>query len=508
MKADLEEKSLRIVTARVNHETNTFSPVATPLSSFSPQWGEAALRAARGSATAMGAFIEAADNLKADIVTPVFATAFPSGVVAADAYEALCSAIVEDVARGCDAILLDLHGAMVAQDHEDGEGVLLERLREMAADTPIGVALDLHANVTPRMVAAADVIVGFKTYPHVDMFETGQHVERLIRQMLSTGRKPASVCRHVPVLAQTLCMNTTRPGAMRDVVEAARAAERNHGVQAVSIFGGFPLSDIAEAGMSVVVAADHMATAVQVADDLSAMLWERRAEFIYHEEPLGQSVAAAKASATTVGKGPVLMLDHGDNCMSGGTCDTMDVLAEALVQGLDGIVAGPICDPAAVAQIYDAGQGAALEVEVGNRHDLSAIGNTRPPMVLRGRVRSLGDGRYTISGPTYTGMACDMGRCAVLDIGPALVLVSEKTHEPWDIGVFTSSGIDPANCRYLILKSRMYCRPVFEPMARKVIECASPGVTSSNYRLFPYTRLRDPIYPLDPDYQWQGSYPT
>src|SRR5690606_22441253 len=132
-------------------------------------WGEAALRAARGSATAMGAFIEAADNLKADIVTPVFATAFPSGVVAADAYEALCSAIVDDVARGCDAILLDLHGAMVAQDHEDGEGVLLERLREMAADTPIGVALDLHANVTPRMVAAADVIVGFKTYPHVDM---------------------------------------------------------------------------------------------------------------------------------------------------------------------------------------------------------------------------------------------------------------------------------------------------------------------------------------------------
>lgn len=496
---------MRIVTARVNHETNTFSPVATPLSAFSPQWGKDALAAARGSATAMGAFLDLADELEAQVVTPVFASAFPSGIVASDAYDTLCAAIAAEVNAGCDAILLDLHGAMVVEGQDDGEGALLERLRGIAGSTPIGVALDLHGNVSPRMAAAADIIVGFKTYPHVDMVETGWHVARLVGRMLSDGRRPSIACRNVPVLAQTLCMNTGRPGTMRDVIAAARAAERRKGVQAVSVFGGFPLSDIAEAGMSVVAVADDAVTARQVCDDLAALLWERRKEFVYLEEPLATSISAAKAAAAKPGKGPVLLLDHGDNCMSGGTCDTMDVLAEALDQGLDGIAAGPICDPLAVDALHRAGRDAEVEIEIGNRYDLSALGNRNSPLRLRGHVRWLGDGSYVISGPTYTGMTCHMGRCAVLDIGSALILLSERTHEPWDIGVFACAGIDPAAFRFLILKSRMYCRPVFEPLARSAIDCASLGVTSSDYRLFPYAKLRRPIYPLDPDYHWEGG---
>lgn len=499
---------MRIVTARVNHETNTFSPVATPLSAFSPQWGRDALTAARGSSTAMAAFVDLADELGAEVVTPVFASAFPSGVVAGDAYEALCSAIAAEVTAGCDAILLDLHGAMVVEGQDDGEGALLERLRAIAGATPIGVALDLHGNVSSRMAAAADIIVGFKTYPHVDMVETGRHVARLVNRMLSDGQRPSTACRNVPVLAQTLCMNTSRPGTIADAIAAARAAERQEGVQAVSVFGGFPLSDIAEAGMSVVAVADDAATAGRVCDEIAALLWERRKDFVYLEEPLATSILVAKAAAAKPGKGPVLLLDHGDNCMSGGTCDTMDVLAEALEQGLDGIVAGPICDPLAVDALHRAGRHAGVQVEIGNRYDLSALGNRNPPLRLRGHVRWLGDGRYVISGPTYTGMACDMGRCAVLDTGSAQILVSERTHEPWDIGVFACAGVDPAACRFLILKSRMYCRPVFEPLARLAIDCASLGVTSSDYRLFPYAKLRRPIYPLDPDYQWQeGTSP-
>ncbi|HXG29165.1 MAG TPA: MlrC C-terminal domain-containing protein, partial [Nevskiales bacterium] len=228
----------------------------------------------------------------------------------------------------------------------------------------------------------------------------------------------------------------------------------------------------------------------------------RRAEFVYHEAPLAESVAAARVAGQGAGEGPVLLLDHGDNCMSGGTCDTMDVLAEALRQGLDGIVAGPICDPPAVAELVAAGVGARLTLGVGNRVPMPRIGVAKPPLMLTGTVRALTDGEYVISGPTYTGMRCSMGRAALLDAGTARVLVSERPHEPWDLGVFTSVGIDPRACRYLILKSRMYCRPVFEPIARAVVECASLGVTSSDYGLFRFEKLARPIYPLDPDVAW------
>ncbi|HLM40897.1 MAG TPA: MlrC C-terminal domain-containing protein, partial [Microvirga sp.] len=243
--------------------------------------------------------------------------------------------------------------------------------------------------------------------------------------------------------------------------------------------------------------------AAEVACDIGELLWERRAEFVYHEEPLQQSVAAARAAGEEVGQGPVLLLDHGDNCMSGGTCDTMDVLGVALAQGLDDIVVGPICDPDAVAAMMTAGVGARIELGIGNRVAMPRIGVSKDPLRLSGVVRVLGDGEYTISGPTYTGMRCFMGRAAVLETGQARVLVTELPHEPWDLAVFTSVGLDPRACRYLILKSRMYCRPVFEPMARVVIECASRGVTSSDYKLFCFEKLLRPVYPLEEDVLWR-----
>lgn len=154
---------MRFVIARLNHETNTFSPLPTPLVSFSPRRGEDARRAAEGSATAMGAFLSFAERQGAEIVTPLSATANPSGPVSDQAFESMADAIVEAVASGCDAVLLDLHGAMVTESIDDGEGELLERLRAVAPEVPIGVALDLHGNITARMIDNADVLVGFKT---------------------------------------------------------------------------------------------------------------------------------------------------------------------------------------------------------------------------------------------------------------------------------------------------------------------------------------------------------
>ncbi|RJG08996.1 M81 family peptidase [Pseudomonas cavernicola] len=494
---------MRLVIARMNHETNTFSPVPTPLEAFAPRWGKDALDAASGSTTAMGAFLAFAQRVDAKVITPVFATANPSGLVEDMAWQAMSDAIVEAVSEGCDAVLLDLHGAMVTRSHTDGEGELLSRVRAAAPTTPIGVALDLHTNLTRKMVENSDVLVGFKTYPHVDMVETGEHVARLIERMLEDNLRPARAWVHPPLLAHTLMMNTNTPGAMRSAIEAARQAEGQDGVLAATVFGGFPLADIPDAGMSVVVVAEDHAQAQAVATRLSAQLWAEREHFVYQETDLKGSIAHARNVGEASGSGPVLLLDHGDNCMSGGTCDTMDVLAEALAQGLDDIIAGPFCDPGAVNALIEAGVGTRVSLEVGNRlPPLAAIGAQKKPLHMSGIVRAISDGEYVVSGPTYTGMRCTMGKSAVLDTGTAKLLISERPHEPWDLGVYQSVGLQPASCRFLILKSRMYYRPVFAPLSKVIIDCASQGVTSSDYRLFNFERLPRPIYPIDPTTPW------
>ncbi len=490
---------MKVVIARLNHETNTFSPVLTPLVAFGagdprgPAFGADAYAQGRDSQTAMGAFIAFAESHGCTLVTPLCAMANPSGPVDAAAFETMCGAIVTAVAAGCDAILLDLHGAMVAEGVDDGEGELLARIRAIAPRTPLAVALDLHGNISDRMVALANVVVGFKTYPHVDMVETGNHAARLLFTTIESGRRPALAIARPGVLAQTLRQNTEIHGAMRDVVEAARACERE-GALAATVFGGFFLADIPDAGMSVVVVADDAERAQAWADRIAGLARERRDEFIFHQQPLAASVA----EAARVCDGLVLLLDHGDNCMSGGTCDTMDVLAECLLQGLGNIGVGPICDPVAVAQLIAAGVGATVTVDLGNKLPMPLIGlANRTPLRLTGRVKAVSDGEYTISGPIYRGTRCYMGRTVLFDIGPAEIVVTEQTQEPWDVGVFACVGLDPAAKRYLILKSRMYYRPVFGPMAAAVIECASAGCCASDLSQYAFGRLRRPIYPLD-----------
>ena len=243
---------MKILIARLNHETNTFSPVPTPLAAFGPDgpsFGEQAYRDNKGMRTAMSAFIDLAEQAGATLVTPVSASANPSGPVDAQAYTTLCQSIL-DAAPGCDAILLDLHGAMVAQNSVDGEGDLLARLRAAAPGVPIGVALDLHANVTAAMVGNADVIVGFKTYPHIDMYETGEHAGRLLLDLLAGRSRPAMRWHSLALMAHTL-RSASFTGAMQRAIEAARAAEKSESL-AVSIFAGFSLSDI-EAPCSVVL---------------------------------------------------------------------------------------------------------------------------------------------------------------------------------------------------------------------------------------------------------------
>jgi len=490
---------MKVLIARMNHETNSFSPVPTPLSAFGrngPSYDTDALRENHGARTAMAAFIDLAEAHDATMITPLSAWANPSGPVDARAYDLMCQSILDRV-PGCDAIFLDLHGAMVAENSDDGEGDLLARVRAAAPHTPIAVALDLHGNLTEAIVRNADVVVAFKTYPHVDMYETGAHAGRLLWDMIAGRRRPVMAWRRLPLMSHTL-RSATGDGAMHDAVAAARGEEAA-GLAAASVLAGFGLADIPYPCVSVVTVADgDPAQAEAAADRLAAQIWASREGFTYHSEPLADSLKRACALADKAQGRPVLLLDHGDNCNSGGTCDTTAVLQAALAQGMHGILAGPLCDPQAVATMVAAGVGAHLTLPLGNKRSLAAIGVHAQPMQAGGVVRAISDGEYVISGPTYTGMRVSMGRSAVLDMGAACVAVSEHPHEPWDLGVFESLELDPRQARFLLLKSRMYCRPAFVPISAGLVECDSPGVTTSDYRVFPYQRRSRPLYPLEP----------
>ena len=286
---------------------------------------------------------------------------------------------------------------------------------------------------------------------------------------------------------------------MAEAVEKSQAAE-HAGVAAVTVFGGFSLADIPQPFMSVVATVEDTGAAyaqgkAQV-DQISSWIWSHRQDFVYRSAPLDQSLQRAQQLAEGATR-PILLLDHGDNCMSGGTCDTMDVLQAAQAMGLEGIAMGPICDPEAVAQLVAAGEGATVDVAVGNKMAMPQLNRAPAPLQLHGTVCAVSDGSYTVSGPIYTGQTFSMGRTVLLDIGTAQIVISEQTHEPWDLGVFHCVGLDPTQFRYLLLKSRMYCRPVFVPLADGLVECDSPGVTTSDYSRFDFAQVQRPAFPLD-----------
>jgi microcystin degradation protein MlrC len=490
---------MKFVIAQMQHETNTFSPVPTPWEAFGndgPLIGRDALEAIDGTRLPMAAFLDLARGEGAEVVTPVAAWANPSGPVDGAAYDRICALICDAVGQGCDAVFLDLHGAMVVEGRtDDGEGTLLERIRAVAPDTPIAVSLDLHANLTDRMVRNCNVIAGYKTYPHIDQYESGELAGRILLRRLKGGIDPVMAWGNRPLLAHTLRQNTAE-GAMRDFVDAARDAERR-GVLAATAFGGFQLADIHDAGISVVVVADRDRAAAQAAcDAILDTAWRQKEDFIYRGRPLEEALAEARRLGDQ-GGGPVLLLDHADNCASGATQDSMHVLEAALRLGLAGIAMGPVRDPEAVARMVEAGVGNRVTLPIGGKMDMPAIGRKGEPMHLTGIVRNITDGEYTIAGPQFTGMRCYMGRTAVLDTGPAQIVVTERNQEPWDRGVFESVGIRPERSRYLLLKSRMYYRPVFLPIARGAVLCDGVGVASSDWTQFTYRHVRRPIFPLD-----------
>jgi microcystin degradation protein MlrC len=484
----------KLVIASMMHETNTFSPVPTPLESFRPLSGEAAIAEFKDTNTQVGGFLDVAQRMGAEIVVPLVAGAHPSGYVERRAYEDMCEAIVGGIRGGCDAAFLALHGAMVAEHVDDGEGELLRRIRAVAPRLPIAVGLDFHTQLTSTMVEHATVITGYRTYPHIDMAETAQRAATTLVRALDGEVKPVMVWGMRPMLTSTLEHTPSRQ-PMKDVMDMAIDAETRGIVLNASVLGGFPQSDIPHLSCSAIVVCDGDTTRGQaLLERMLDLAWRRRADFLYKGAPLDSQVAHARRLT----EGPVILVDHGDNTASGGTQDVMSVVAEVMRQGLDDVLVGPICDPTAVARIVSAGTVASVTMDLGGRIDMPQLHLKGTPLTITAKVTRITDGEFTVTGPMATGVRVRMGRTAVLDTGSLQIVVSERRAEPSDIGVFTHAGIDPRSKRYVLIKSRQHFRAGFEPIARHIVLCDGDGVTSSDLSLFDYRKRRRPLYPFEP----------
>lgn len=498
---------MRLLLATMSHETNTFSPVPTKLERFCRNGdtllsGQAAIDFYRGTATCMGGYLAVAAENNAEVVVPVCASAPPSGPVDSEAYETICGRITDAVAQGgFDAIWLDLHGAMVTDRCDDGEGELLRRIRAIDPDTPLCVAYDMHANVFDPMVRHAEVITGYQTYPHIDQRQTAERAARALLRVMRREVTPTAAWGTAPMLPHVMAQGTHR-APNRDLQAMCAAWESSGRALSASLFVGFPHADVEMAGLSAVVVTDNDPQAAQaMVDELLSAAWTARRDFLFDIEPLEASVSRAKALGAP-GERPVVLLDHYDNCASGGTMDTTDVLREILRQGLQDVVFFGIYDPAAVDQAVQAGVGATVTLSIGAKLPMPQLPVASAPLEVTGTVQTISSGRFRLKGGLTPGLEVFMGRTVVLDTGPVQIVLLSRHIEPTAQEMLQVLGIDPARKQFVAIKSRVHWRADLGKIAREIVECAGVGVCTSDYGQLTFRKVRRPVFPLDPDLRW------
>jgi microcystin degradation protein MlrC len=486
---------MRVFVAMFAHETNTFSTIATDRRQFEARdlrYGGEILEAYAGTGTCLGGMIDTARERGVTLLPSVATAASPAGLVTRDFYDDIERRILTDLrtAGPLDGVLLDLHGAMVPHGLEDGEGHLLRHVREAVGPrVPIAVTLDFHANVTREMVREATLLHGYKTYPHVDMAERGREAtERLLD--VATGRTRPTVAHRQPALLPPIGAQQTARGPMRRLLAMAEKMERDPAVVSVSVFAGFPLADIRDAGLSVYVVTDNdQALADRLADELADTAWTHRQEFVHHALAVEDAVAAALASDGR----PVVLADMADNTGGGAAGDTTALLRELLRVGARPSTVACVWDPEAAAACVRAGVGATVTLGVGGKIDP----RHGAPVTVSGRVRTLSDGRFVHKGPMFRGLEGRLGPTAVLDVDGVKIILISLRWQTLDPEMLRFVGIDPLGERIIVVKSTIHYRAAFEPIARRIIEVDAPGLSSSNLTRFAFTRVRRPIFPLD-----------
>lgn len=426
---------------------------------------------------------------------PVAAWAEPGGIVEDVAFDVLSNQICDAVARGCDVVMLDLHGAMTTQSYPDAEAELLRRIRLIASNTPIAVALDFHANLSSDFYENATIVTGYRTYPHIDMYETGKRAGQALLRTLNDQIQYELVSGALPMLPHMIRQSpAVQP--MKDIMDRAIRAEASGEVLSASVFGGFPLADAPQSGLSVVIMGETGSLKHHdLLNELMTMAWERRQQFVYVPEPMEETLAYAKI----LDDGPIILADHGDNSGAGGPHDNMTVLRLALQMGLTDIAVAPVPDAETVEQMWQAGEGSEVTVALGGKSESPGLLISSEPLTVTGRVKKLTSNTITITSEMMTGMVISLGRSAVLKTDQAEIIISEERTEPFEVGFFTFAGVDPYAKRYLLLKSRQHFRAGFECMAKHILLVAGPGICSSDYSQFPFKKLTRPIFPLDKD---------
>jgi microcystin degradation protein MlrC len=498
---------MRLLLATLSHETNTFSPVPTKLERFCRDGtallsGQNAIDFYRGTGTCMGGYLAVADEIAADVVVPVCASAPPSGPVDSDAYETCCGMITDAAAKGgFDALWLDLHGAMVTDRFDDGEGELLRRIRAIDAKTPICVAYDMHANFFDAMVSNAQIVTGYQTYPHIDQRQTAERAARALLRMMRGEVRPTASWGAAPMLPHVMAQGTHQ-APNKDLQAMCAAWETSGRALAASLFVGFPHADVEMAGLSAVVVTDNdPADAQAMVDELISTAWKARRAFMFDIEPLEASVRRAKALGAP-GQLPVVLLDHYDNCASGGTMDTTDTLREIIRQDLDDVVFFGIYDPAAVAQAVEAGVGATVTLSIGAKLPMPQLPVASAPLTVTGVVQTISSGSFRLKGGLTPGLQIFMGRSVVLDTGKVQIVLLSRHIEPTAQEMLQVLGVDPSRKKYVAIKSRVHWRADLGKIAREIVECAGVGVCTSDYGQLTFRKVRRPVFPLDPHLQW------
>lgn len=494
-----------VLSAEFMHESNTFSRYRTDLPQFAADtllYGDDAIRARRHANTELAGFMDVAHAANWTLLHTVSAHAVPGGQVTRAAFDHISGIILEAARRHrgeIDGVILGLHGSMVPEFCQDGEGCLLGLLRaELGTEIPIAVTLDLHAMVSADMVRDAQILVSYKTYPHVDMRETGAHTARILDSTMKGRIAPRTMRTHIPMLDEANAGRTDIPETLA-LYERARQAEAT-GLLAVSVNAGFTGADVFCVGPTVLATYDSRdpvaeAAAQTVTEELATAIWNGRknngGDFLDTRE------ACAKALVHDGTNGPLVIADYADNPGAGAYGDAPALLKGMLDAGVKSAVFAPMIDPDAAAELHSHHEGETVTIAIGGKGDPVFGGE---PLTVTGTIRRLSDGKYIGDGPIQGGLAHDFGPVAVLDLGGIEVLIVSEAQQMVDLQQLRAFGIEPTDRRVLALKSMQHFRAAFEPIAGRVIVCDTGALATPRAERRSYTRVPRPLWPLDRDF--------
>lgn len=482
------------------HEANTFSTFKADLDHFKKSFllfDQEIVDRFQNTNTELGGFLKALGERDIKVIPSMATYPTPSGKVTKETFSYLKGELIRRI-KSCktlDGVLLALHGCMVTEDSQDGEGNILEEIKGIVGNNVyIACSLDFHANVTAKMVRYANVLVGYETAPHVDMFETGKRAGEILISLIEKKFPTCTVMKKIPMLLHGDKMITSQE-PLAALLKKVKATREKNRIVSTSIFAGFPLDDIKEVGASVVVSSTcDEELAEKEASFLGREFRDLRENFLLTH----LSIEEALDEAMKTPGGPVVFSDPADNPSAGAAGDTTFILKALIERGIRNAALAVIRDPEAVAVAIKTGVGKKVTMEIGGKFD----DVNSYPLKVTGVVKLISNGRYIYKGPMKTGLQANMGRTVVLKIEDIDVVLTENQVETFDPEVFRSNGVEPKDRKIVVLKDGLHFRAAYEPIAKAIFYIDSPGFSSVNFSKLPYKNISRPIFPLDKDTQF------